>query len=213
MLQIAKTNFSGHGFLPLVLALVAFLFLARPALADSESVEDPPRVQQANGYKIEYLSPGNQGQHVGDKITFTVRVSDSAGKPASDLALNVTAIRNYSGQVKKEHNGPRTPDLGPFKLTPAANPGEYQANFTFPQNGHWFIKIDGLPLGASTVQFRQPVEAEANTSAGFNWDWLLWAGIVALVIGIVMVVRDGGEKFPVPTSELEPALVPAKGGK
>lgn len=190
------------------LALVATFGSLGIARADSEIIADPPRVQQAANYNIEYLSPGNTGQHVGDNVLFRFRVTDAAGKPVDNLTLDLTAIRNYSGQVKKEHNGPRTPDQGPVLLEAGGKPGEYQTSLKFAENGHWFIKIGGASLNNNTVQFRQPIEAQANTGAGVGLDWLLWAGILVLVGIIVAVVRSGGEKFPVPVAELSTA----KGG-
>lgn len=198
--------------LALVALLAAFGSFA-VALADSETIADPPRLQQANGYNIEYLAPGDTGQKVGDTVTFRFKVTDAAGKPANGLTLDLTAIRNYSGQVKKEHNGPRTPDMGPVLLEPAGQPGEYTTSLKFDQNGHWNLKIGGASLKDSSVQFRQPIEAESNTGAGINWDWLLWAGILLLVGVIVAVVRSSGEHFPVPTTELrEPVMAQAEGG-
>ncbi len=149
----------------------------------------------------------------GDKTQLRFKITETSGKPASGLNLDLTAIRNYSGQVKKEHNGPRTPDMGPFRLEPAANPGEYQASLTFPQNGHWILKVRGAVLNGESAQFRQPVAVEPNTNSGVNLDWLLWPGLLILVLLIVGFVRNGGERFPVPTGELEPALVPAEGGR
>lgn len=200
-------------WLALGVALIVVFGSFGLALADSEIVADPPRVQQANGYTIEYLSPGNTGQHVGDKVTFRFRVTDTGGKPVDGLTLDLTAIRNYSGQVKKEHNGPRTPDQGPVLLESAGKPGEYQTTLRFDYNGHWNIKLGGASLNNATVQFRQPIEAQANTEAGVGLDWLIWPGLVLLVIIVVAVIRSGGEKFPVPTNELEPRLAQAEGGR
>jgi hypothetical protein len=196
----------------LSLALLALLIFSNLAVAraDSETLDDPPRVQQANSYNIEYLSPGEQGQRVNDNVTFRFKVTDRAGQPVSGLNLDLTAIRNYSGQVTKEHNGPRTPDLGPVLLEPAGKPGEYQTTLKFGANGHWFLKLGGDSLKGETVQFRQPIEAAENAGAGVGLDWLLWIGLFVLVGVIVAVVRSGGEKFPVPVAELE--MAQAEGG-
>ncbi len=193
-----------------LLAMAAFLGSWTVARADSETIADPPRVQQAGNYTLEYLSAVNTDPKVGDAINFRFRVSDKAGKPIDNLNLTVTAIRNYSGQVKKEHNGPRTPNVGPVDLQPAGKPGEYQTTMSFADNGHWYMKIEGPSLGNASVQFRQPVATQANTEAGINWDWLIWPGIMLLVLGVVAIVRTGGEKFPVPTSELTTHLEGSK---
>jgi len=204
MQQIIKRD-KTYKWLALV-ALTLLLALAGRgvAQADSEIIADPPRVQQAGGYMIEFVSPGDVGPMVNQDVSFKFRVTDSAGKPVDGLQLNMTAIRNYSGQVKKEHNGPRTPNLGPIVLLPAGPSGEYRANLNFDYNGHWNIKIEGDSLKNVTVLFRQPIAAETNTEAGIGLDWLLWVGIMLLVAAIVVVIRTGGEKFPVPMAELSP---------
>lgn len=202
---IIKTRTRNYRWLAL-LGLTLLLALAgqRVALADSETIADPPRVQNAGGYTITFVSPGDVGPMVNQDVSFKFRVTDVAGKPADGLELNMTAIRNYSGQVKKEHNGPRTPNLGPIVLLPTGQPGEYQASLNFDYNGHWNIKIGGNSLKETSVLFRQPIAAEANSEAGIGWDWLLWVGIMLVVAAIVAIIRTSGEKFPVPMAELSP---------
>jgi hypothetical protein len=181
--------------------------LSLSGLALAEDTSDPPRVQQAGGYSIEYLGPpAGKTFQVGTEAVLRFRVSDAKGQPAANLPLNLTAIRDYSGQVTKEHNGPRTPNIGPLPLTQVNGiPGEYQTSLNFSDNGHWAIQIDSSSFSGK-LKFRQPVEAAEDQGAGINFDWLLWPGIFLTVATIVIVVGRRGEVFPTPEDELEPPV-------
>ena len=194
-----------RSFVAGLLALAALLALG--GLARAEDTSDPPRVQQAGGYNIEYLGPqSGKNVQVGTEAVLRFRVSDAKGQPAAKLSLNLTAIRDYSGQVTKEHNGPRTPNIGPMPLAQVSGaPGEYQASVKFGDNGHWIIQVDS-PSFSDKIKFRQPVEAAEDQGAGINFDWLLWPGILLTVATIVMIVGRKGEIFPTPADELEPPI-------
>ncbi len=201
-MTISKYSFL-KAWLCLGLALAALL--AFSSLAAAEDVIDPPNSQSAGNYTIDFISPEAAGNHDALKdLTFRFKVIDRQGQPASNLQLNLTAIRDYSGQVKKEHNGPRTPNIGPLRLNASGTPGEYQAVLQFGFNGHWFIQIDGPSLGQDKAKFRLPVGAPEEAGAGIDLDWLLWVGVAFTVIAIVVVVGRKGEIFPIPAAELEP---------
>ncbi|HEX2913933.1 MAG TPA: hypothetical protein VH186_24225 [Chloroflexia bacterium] len=194
-------------YLPVIALLALALFLGFSGLARAEDSTDPPRLQTATGYNIEFVAPPAGGAYRADTdLLFRFRVTDSAGKPASGLQLYLTAIRDYSGQVTREHNGPRTPNVGPITLTAAPNPGEYQATTRIGFNGHWFIQVDGPSLGQEKVKFRLPIGAADNKGAGINLDWLLWVGVLLTVITVVTIVGRKGEVFPTPVEELQPPV-------
>lgn len=181
------------------------LALAFSSLALAEITVDPPRVQTVGNYRVNFVEPVPGANHdAPDNLTLRFLVTDLQGQPASNLQLNLTAIRDYSGQVTKEHNGPRTPNIGPMPLKAGTAPGEYTANLTFGINGHWFVQVDGPGFGASKVQFRLPVGAADEPGVGFDYDWLLWLAVAVVVLGIVAVIGRRGEVFPVPADELEP---------
>lgn len=186
-----------------LLALVALFSLS--GLAAAEDVIDPPRIQTVGNNMFTFVAPEAGGNYDALKdLTFKFKVTDRQGQPASNLQLNLTGIRDYSGQVKKEHNGPRTPNIGPIPLKATGIPGEYQAVMQFGINGHWFIQLSGPGLGQDVVKFRLPVGAAEEIGAGVDLDWLLWVLVAVIVIAIVAVVGRKGEVFPVPTEELQP---------
>ena len=192
-------------FIAALLAIAAMLSLSGLALAEDTS--DPPRVQQAGGYNIEYLGPqAGKTFQAGTDAVLRFRVSDAQGQPVANLPLNLTAIRDYSGQVTKEHNGPRTPNIGPMPLSQVNGaPGQYQASLRFGQNGHWYIQVDSASFSGK-VKYRQPVEAAEDKGAGINLDWLLWPGIVLTVATVVVIIGRKGEIFSTPEEELEPPV-------
>ncbi len=186
-----------------LLALVTALTFSSLALA--EDTVDPPRVQTVGNYRINFVDPELSGNHAAlDSQTLRFLVVDLQGKAANDLPLNLTAIRDYSGQVTKEHNGPRTPNIGPVPLKFTGKPGEYQANITFGLNGHWIIQVDGPGFGATKVQFRLPIGAADEQGSGVDLDWLLWVLVAVIVISVAAFIGRKGEVFPVPTDELQP---------
>ena len=187
----------------ILLALVTALTFSSLALA--EETVDPPHVQTVGNYRIDFVDPELSGNHDAlDNLAFRFLVVDLQGKAANDLQLNLTAIRDYSGQVTKEHNGPRTPNIGPIPLKYTGKPGEYSANITFGLNGHWTIQVDGPGFGDSKVQFRLPIGAPDEQGSGFDLDWLLWVLVAVIVISTVALIGRKGEVFPVPTDELQP---------
>ncbi len=194
-----------RGLLATLLALTALFSLG--GLAHAEDVVDPARIQQAGNYTIEFVAPLLGANHAAETdLPFRFRVTDRQGQPVSNLRLNLTAIRDYSGQVKKEHNGPRTPNIGPLALTPVATtPGEYQTSVRFGFNGHWFIQLDGSDL-SDKVKFRLPIGVAEGKGAGINFDWLVWVGVASVVAGIVVVIGRKGEVFPTPVDELQPPV-------
>jgi hypothetical protein len=211
-MTISKHSFSKswrQPWLPVLVALAALLSFS--SLAAAEDVTDPPNSQTAGNYTIDFVSPEPAGNHDALKdLTFRFKVTDRQGQPANNLQLNLTAIRDYSGQVKKEHNGPRTPNIGPIPLNTTGTPGEYQAVLQFGFNGHWFVQVDGPALGQAQAKFRLPVGAPEEAGAGIDLDWLLWVGVALTVLAIVAVVGRKGEVFPVPTEEMElPTQAPA----
>jgi hypothetical protein len=186
-----------------LLALVALLSFS--GLAAAEDFIDPPRTQTVGNYTVNFVSPPAGGNYDALKdLTFKFKVIDRQGQPANNLQLNLTATRDYSGQVKKEHNGPRTPNIGPIPLKATGAPGEYQATTQFGVNGHWFIQVDGSGFGQDKVKFRLPVGAPEQTGAGVDLDWLLWVLVAILVTTIVAVIGRKGEIFSVPAEELQP---------
>lgn len=191
-----------RGFTALV-ALVALLSFS--SIAAAEDFTDPLRIQTVGNYTISFVSPEAGGNYDALKdLTFKFKVTDRQGQPASNLQLNLTGTRDYSGQVKKEHNGPRTPNIGPIPLKATGTPGEYQANMQFGVNGHWFIQLSGADFGQDKIKFRLPVGAAEDIGAGIDIDWLLWVLVAVIVIAIVAVVGRKGEVFPVPDKELQP---------
>lgn len=196
-------------WLSALLALVAWLYLS--GLAAAEELIDPPRIQTVGNYTVSFIAPEPGGNYDTLKdLTFRFKLTDRQGQPALNLQLKLTALRDYSGQVKKEHNGPRTPNIGPVSLQATGTPGEYQANLQFGFNGHWRIEVDGPNLGPAKASFRLPVGTSQETGVGIGLDWLLWVGLAFLVITVVVVVGRKGEVFPVPNEELEPpTLAPA----
>ena len=192
-------------FGPSLLVLLAIIALSPIARAETQT--DPARSQTAAGYTITFVSPDEAANHDTDKLlTFRFEVKDGKGGPVSGLNLTLTALRDYSGQVANEHNGPRVPNIGPLTLTPAAQPGQYEANIRFGINGHWFLQLGGPSLGSETVKFRTPIGASDDKGAGFNLDWLLWPGILVTVLTIVALTWRKGTVFPTPTEELEPPV-------
>jgi hypothetical protein len=190
-------------FTALTLALAATFAFSSLALA--EVTVDPPRVQTVGNYHIEFVTPELSGNHDAlVNLAFKFQITDLQGQPANNLQLNMTAIRDYSGQVTKEHNGPRTPNIGPVPLQFSGKPGEYTTNMTFGFNGHWYIQLDGPGFGGNIVQFRLPVGAPDEPGTGFDYDWLLWVLIGVIVVGIVAFIGRKGEVFAVPTDELQP---------
>jgi hypothetical protein len=187
--------------------VVLTALLGFSGLAAAEDLVDPPRTQTAGNYKVTFVSPELTGNHDAlNKLAFSFRVTDLQDQPASNLQLNMTAIRDYSGQVKKEHNGPRTPNIGPVPLKITAAPGQYQTELLFGVNGHWIIQLDGPALGQNKIIFRLPVGAAEKIGAGIDLDWFLWVGVAFVVIMIVTLIGRKGEIFPVPADELEPPI-------
>ena len=190
-------------FTALVMALAVVFAFSRPALA--EVTVDPPRVQTVGNFRIDFVAPELSGNHDAlQNLTFRFLITDLQGQPANNLQLNMTGIRDYSGQVTKEHNGPRTPNVGPVPLQFTGKPGEYTADMTFGFNGHWYIQLDGPGFGGNKVQFRLPVGAPDEPGTGFDYDWLLWVLVGVIVTGIVAFIGRKGEVFPVPNDELQP---------
>ncbi len=191
----------------LALTLALLVSCAFGTVARAEDSADPPRVQSAAGYTIQFISPQAEGNHDAEtRLPFRFLVVDSAGKPVSGLNLKLTAVRDYSGQVKKEHNGPRTPNIGPLPLIATGQPGEYGTEVQFGVDGHWYIQLDGPSLNSQALKYRVNIGAAEGKGAGVNWDWLLWVGILAAVGTIVVLVGRKGEVFPTPVAELEPPV-------
>ena len=190
-----------------LILLVLTLTLGLSGVAWAEDRVDPARIQTAAGYTIDFLSPAAEANHNADKpVLVRVGVRDAKGQPVSGLNLTLTALRDYSGQVTNEHNGPRVPNIGPLTLTPAAQPGQYEASLRFGINGHWFLQVGGAALGNETVKFRTPVGASDDKGTGFNYDWLLWVGVLLAVTTVVALTWRKGEVFPTPTDELQPPV-------
>ncbi len=191
----------------LAILLAMALQLAITGLVLAEDKLDPPRSQTAAGYTIDFVAPVAQANHDTESpITVRFRVSDGKGQPVSGLQLTVTALRDYSGQVTNEHNGPRVPNIGPLNLIPAAQPGEYETTLRFGINGHWFLQLGGPALQSESVKFRTPIGASDSKGTGFNLDWLLWPGVLLAVITVVAVTWRKGEVFPTPVEELQPPV-------
>lgn len=187
-----------------MLALVALLGFS--GLAAAEDVTDPPRVQNVGNYRIDFIEPDGGNHDALQNITFRFIVVAQQGSLPENVQLNLTAIRDYSGQVKKEHNGPRTPNIGPVPLKSNGKPGQYEATINFAINGHYYIQVDGPTFGKDKATFRLPIGAAENIGAGVDLDWLLWPLVALVVAGIVGFFALGkrGEVFAVPADELEP---------
>lgn len=185
--------------------LALAIFLSFSQLGQAEDIADPPRSQKVGNYTVEFITPQPNSNHDAENdILFQFRVLDATGKPAQGLNLQATAIRDYSGQVKKEHNGPRTPNIGPLALKETATPGIYQTTIRFGFVGHWYVQVDGVSFPEKTfAKFRTPVGAPEGKGQGIGLDWLTWLGVLLTVIGIVVFIGRKGATFAAPPEELE----------
>jgi hypothetical protein len=170
--------------------------------AETELFQDLPTKTTVNGYTVEYLPQANL--NAADPQKFTFKVTDNAGKPLSNLDLKFVAVRDYSGQVKKEHNGPKDPYVGPVKLVATGKPGEYitESALTFTNNGHWRLYVDSTLFGKERAKFTQSVAANRTMEAGMGWDWIIYPLLVAVVIGTVVFIGNKGVRYFVPATEL-----------
>jgi len=199
----------------IIFAVVWLLGLFPVAYASEESRENLPRVAENGNLRIEILSPTHDGPHAGTDISFRFKVTDLAGKPQDNLQLTFTATRDYSGQVKKEHNSPHDPIVGPFPFVAAGTPGEYIVTANFWHDGHWQLEVGGASLNGQKLRYTQAVGYDLSDGSGFSWDWLIWPGMFLLVLTIVFVISRKKDQFGVPVEELvievkEPVTV---GGK
>lgn len=190
----------------ILLALVALLNFTPSALA--EDVVDPPRVQTLNNASVSFVSPEPIANHDAEtNVPFRFKMVDAQGQPVSNRNLTLMAIRDYSGQVKKEHNGPRTPNIGPISLVAdPTKPGEYTADIRFTYNGHWYVEVTEPSLSTQKVRFRTPIGVAETHGAGLSLDWLTWFGVLAVVAVVVVAIGRKGEVFPVPHDEIEAPL-------
>jgi hypothetical protein len=192
----------GRVMLAIVLALSLTFALMGAAQAKEEDRENLPRVATSGNIQVEILSPTHDGPHAGSDITFRFKVTDATGKPLDGVKLSFTATRDYSGQVKKEHNSPRDPVVGPYQFTPTGTPGEYTVVANFWHNGHWQISVEGEDL-SSNLRFTQSIASDPNDGTGFSWDWLIWPGMLLIALGIVFFIGTKGDKFAVPEEEVK----------
>jgi hypothetical protein len=189
----------------LILAMGLILVFAggATAKAESELFQDLPTKMVVNGYTVEYL-PVSKDLNSADKQLFTFKVIDSSGKPADNLNLKFVAVRDYSGQVKKEHNGPKDPYVGPVDLVATGKPGEYKtaSDLQFINNGHWRLYVDSEIFGKERAKFTQSIAANRTMEAGLGLDWLVYPVLVLIVVGAVVFIGDKGVKYFVPAAEL-----------
>jgi hypothetical protein len=185
-----------------LLALVLITFTVGAAFAKEEDRENLPRVTGDGKVRLEIISPAHDGENAGSDITFLFKATDQNGRPLDNLNLNFTAIRDYSGQVKKEHNGPRDPVVGPLPLQATGNPGEYRVTANFWHNGHWQLRVNGSDL-SKTLFYTQAIGSNPAEGTGFSWDWLIWPGMLLLAIIVVVFIGTRGDKFPVPAEEVK----------
>lgn len=214
-----QAKFSKSKTLPvLVLVLTMMLSVtgATVALADNDKVIDPPRTQTAtNGLVASLVAPDQNGPIADQSTQVVFRVIDSSGKPVEGLQLSFTGVRDYSGQVDKEHNGPRDPNVGPYDLKPTGTPGEYGTTGSFHNDGHWYFKLAGASLNGQTLTFTQRVQVNPGDNGGIRIDWIVWPSVLVIVLVLLVVVGTRGEKLPVPAEEdgaIELALS-GKGGR
>lgn len=187
--------------LAIVLAVALSFAVMGAAQAKEEDRENLPRTATAGNIRVEILSPTHDGPRAGSDITFRFKVTDPSGKPLDGLKLNFTAVRDYSGQVKKEHNSPRDPVVGPYQLTPAGAPGEYTVVANFWHNGHWQLSVGGAEL-TSNLRFTQGIGSDPNDGTGFSWDWVIWPSMLLISLGVVFFIGTRGDKFAVPEEEV-----------
>lgn len=197
-----------------IFALGLLLGLFSVALASEEDRDNLPRVADNGSLRIEILSPAHDGQNAGTDIIFRFKVTDLIGKPQDNLQLTFTATRDYSGQVKKEHNSPRDPIVGPFPFVATGTPGEYTIMANFWHNGHWQLEVGGASLNGQKLRYTQAVGYNLNDGSGFNWDWLIWPGMLLLALAIVFILSQKKNQYGVPVEELVEVKEPVSvGGK
>jgi hypothetical protein len=189
-------------FWAVALGLLLVFASSTVARAETELFQDLPTKTTINGYTVEYFPQTNL--NAADQQRFTFKVTDSTGKPAENLDLQLVAVRDYSGQVKKEHNGPKDPVVGPVKLVSNGKPGEYTTTtaMQFSNNGHWRVYVDSAIFGKERAKFTQSIAANRTMEAGMGWDWLLYPGLVLFVVGTVMFIGSKGVRYYVPATEL-----------
>jgi hypothetical protein len=195
-------------------ALGLLLGLFSVAQASEEDRDNLPRVADNGSLRVEILSPTHDGPNAGTDIIFRFKVTDLTGKPQDNLQLTFTATRDYSGQVKKEHNSPRDPIVGPFPFVATGTPGEYTITANFWHNGHWQIEVGGASLNGQKLRYTQAVAYNLNDGSGFNWDWLIWPGMLLLALAIVFFISRKKDQYGVPVEELVEVKEPVSvGGK
>ncbi len=202
---LAKNKKISAILLAMLLAIVGFAPLA---LADSDRVVDAPRTQTAaNGLVVTLVSPDENGPIADQNTQVLFRVADKNGQPVNGLHLTFLGVRDYSGQVDKEHNGPRDPNVGPYELKVTDKAGEYAAMGLFHNVGHWYFQLTGQSLGNQTLTFQQRVQANPADNGGIRLDWIVWPSVLLIVVATLLVVGTRGEKIPVP-AEIDDVVTP-----
>jgi hypothetical protein len=202
-------------FLIFLVTLLAITLGPTAALADNDKVNDPPRVQTStNGLVISLVKPELAGPIADQTTQIVVHVSDASGKALTGLHLTFLGVRDYSGQVDKEHNGPRDPNVGPYELKASTVPGEYTTSGSFHNDGHWYFQVSGESLAGQTLTFNQRVQVNPADNGGIRIDWIVWPSVLILVIIVVSLVGTRGEKIAVPAEEegLKELNLAGKGG-
>jgi hypothetical protein len=215
MKVLVKSFLTSLVSLSFLIMLLAATLEPATALADNDKVNDPPRVQTStNGLVISLVKPELEGPIADQTAQIVVHVSDANGKALTGLHLTFLGVRDYSGQVDKEHNGPRDPNVGPYELKASTVPGEYTANGSFHNDGHWYFQVSGESLAGQTLTFNQRVQVNPADNGGIRIDWIVWPSVLVLVIIIVTVVGTRGEKIAVPAEDegLKELNLAGKGG-
>lgn len=204
MLSLRENKRFYRYMVTLGLALAFLMASSAVAHAEKELFDDLPTKTTIGGYTIEYLKVANNNYAAGQNYKFNFKVSDNTGKPIDKLDLKFTAVRDYSGQVKKEHNGPRDPLVGPVKLVATSQAGEYTTaeTITFSNNGQWRFYVDSESFGTERAKFTQAVAINSSIEAGVGLDWLLYPTLVATVISVVLFIGSKGVRYFVPAAEL-----------
>jgi len=202
---LAKNKIISPVLLAMLLAIVGFAPLA---MADSDRVVDAARTQTAaNGLLVTLVTPDENGLIADQNAQVLFRVSDKNGKSVEGLHLTFLGVRDYSGQVDKEHNGPRDPNVGPYELKSTGKPGEYATTSLFHNVGHWYFQLTGQSLGSQTLTFQQRVQANPADNGGIRLDWIVWPCVLLIVVTTLLVVGTRGEKIPVP-AEIDDVVTP-----
>ncbi|NWJ45911.1 MAG: hypothetical protein HXX08_08535 [Chloroflexi bacterium] len=188
--------------IPILVLVMLFFSLSGIALAKEEDRENLPRIATIGNTRVEIVLPQHDGTSAGSDITFVFKVTDLAGNPLNNQDLSFMAVRDYSGQVKKEFNGPHDPVIGPDKLQPTGNPGEYKVVANFWHNGHWQLSVSSADFEAP-LRFTQSISSDPADGTGFSWDWLIWPAMLIIATGVVLFIGRKGDKFPVPVEEVK----------